>query len=155
MRASVSNDFRLKISLLFSERCLGSVAIISSTPITSIFAAISSRCHVRILSLTGDMDLFERMMHFILQHHDRFPVLDEIYYRCSPPPKYSTHYTYYYIPTSFKPPIDVPSVRRIIRLFIYLPYIDDRGNISGIHRVYIHWDLQRPARSEVVIPVTV
>lgn len=150
MRTSFLSDFRSTISRIFIDRFPAFMSVVSSTAITSIFSAFSSHCHVQCLSLTGDMDMFENMMHFILQRHDQFPALSEIYYHCSPPPEHSTFYTYYYIPTSFPPPVNPPASNRTIAIFIYIPVLGSRRTVVYTRRFFVQWNLSSPSLSKVI-----
>lgn len=149
MRNSFSNDFRLFVSRSLSIHSPIRLAIISSTIITSLFAAITGPCMARYISLTGDFDLYERMLFYILNNHDCFPVLEEIFYHCSPPLSYSTCYTYYYIPTSFQPPVHLPATLRTIALHLNIPIWVHMGQDREVRRFHLTWDLCCPNRSKL------
>lgn len=153
MRVAFTSEFHLFVSVVLTQRSPQSLSVISSGAVTSIFNAIPTFCFISSLSLTGDICLWEGMLHYILQNHSLFPCLAELYYHCSPPPSFSTHYTFYHIPTSLRPPLTLPSPSRFISIFIHLPVFDIEHRVCNVRRFYIHWNLYRPHASEVVTTI--
>lgn len=80
-----------------------------------------------------------------------FPCLEEIHFSCSPIPSHTTHYTYYHIPTSLKPPVHLPTTFRIILLFITIPVKGPVRLWTQLRQFRVAWDLRRPSQSDVTI----
>lgn len=149
MRESFSNGFKLFASRALSAHSPTRLAVISSTAVTSIFAAIMGPCKSWAISLTGDLDLYERMLYYILQHNTSFPNLKEIFYHCSPPLSYSTCYTYCYIPSSFQPPVHLPISFRTVDIYLTIPISSRGGKVTDTGYYHVTWNLHRPDRSTV------
>lgn len=153
MRTMFTNGFRLYVAEVLTDRSPCSLSVISSSPVTSMFNAISSPCYMSCLSLTGDICLWESILYYILEHHDLFPCLVELYFHCSPPPSSSTHYTFYYIPTSLDPPFLALKAPRCVHIFIYIPVVGTDSRPCDVRRFYIRWNLSCPSKSSVVTTV--
>lgn len=132
-----------------SGRSPGLLSIISSVVPTPMFAAISGPCRARCISLTGDLDLYERTLFFILQNNTTFPSLDEVYYHCDPPPSYTTFYTFHHIPRALPKPVHLPTSFRFISIFINIPARGPTGTVIGIRRFHVAWSLHDPSSSTV------
>lgn len=149
MRDSFANGFQLFISQVLSAHSPPWLAMISSTITTPIFAAITGPCNSVAISITGDLDLYERTLYYILQNNDRFPALKEIFYHCSRPLTFSTCYTYCYIPRSLQPPVHLPATLRVVTIHLHIPISVQGGRAYDTRHYRVEWDLHRPGRSTV------
>lgn len=149
MRDSFTSSFKLFVSRMLTSRSPTWLSFISSQPVTSIFCAITGPCTSKYIALTGDLDLYERTLYHILQNNTSFPVLEDIFYHCSPPISYSTGYTYCYIPTSFQPPVHLPISYRTINIYIDMPMAVRVGRDVDVRHYHVSWDLHVPSHSTV------
>lgn len=148
MRAVFTSKFRLYVAGVLTDQLPRALSIVSSSSVSSIFDAMTVPCCVSSLSLTGDICLWESMLHYILENHLLFPLLRDIYYHCSPPPSFSTHSTFYHIPMTIRPPSILPSLSRFISLFVDIPITDIEMRVCSVRHFHIRWDLYLPHKSE-------
>lgn len=106
-------------------------------------------CRTVFLSLTGDFQLYYGTIDYIIQHHFRFPSLKEIHFHCTPPPTYTTLFSFCNAPASLQPPPHIPAEPRIVAIFLTIPAVGPGGQVKGRRYFRVDWDLRDPRESTV------
>lgn len=141
------NKFRLFVSSIMLKTHPSIIEVSADRLAVSLFAMMNEPCLVDTLHLTGQMVMYETLLHYILQHSDMFPRLTLIYL-------HHRSWTEDYTPrsiakavTQFNPPLSqVNSTRKIV---ITIGTTDIRRSSASVTKVRVDWSLFAPSESSI------